>query len=289
MEQVVYGDVLFIINFSMDFLSLYITAQFIHLRLRLVPAITAAAIGAAYGVAAVILDGNELISLLISVAVSILMCFIALGKPLLLRHTLIFYAVSLGLGGCMTALYSFAEKITGKRIWNGTEALPEASSNMLPPTVTIPIAAVSVILSLIFNRITSKRKNTCENSVKLKLGDKDVILSVLADSGNLLTEPISGSPVILTEYNKISSLLPQELAPFFEAGDISNLASVPASYAVKVRMIPASGIGGDKMLLGFMPDEVIIGQIQKKACVAVLNDGRSFDSSDALVPAALLE
>ena len=272
MEQVVYGDVLFIINFSMDFLSLYITAQFIHLRLRLVPAITAAAIGAAYGVAAVILDGNELISLLISVAVSILMCFIALGKPLLLRHTLIFYAVSLGLGGCMTALYSFAEKISGKRIWNGTEALPEASSNMLPPTVTIPIAAVSVILSLIFNRITSKRKNTCENSVKLKLGDKDVILSVLADSGNLLTEPISGSPVILTEYNKIS-----------------NLASVPASYAVKVRMIPASGIGGDKMLLGFMPDEVIIGQIQKKACVAVLNDGRSFDSSDALVPAALLE
>lgn len=227
MEQVVYGDVLFIINFSMDFLSLYITAQFIHLRLRLVPAITAAAIGAAYGVAAVILDGNELISLLISVAVSILMCFIALGKPLLLRHTLIFYAVSLGLGGCMTALYSFAEKISGKRIWNGTEALPEASSNMLPPTVTIPIAAVSVILSLIFNRITSKRKNTCENSVKLKLGDKDVILSVLADSGNLLTEPISGSPVILTEYNKISSLLPQELAPFFEAGDISNLASVP--------------------------------------------------------------
>ena len=52
MEQVVYGDVLFIINFSMDFLSLYVTAKFIHLRLRLVPAIAAAAIGAVYGVAA---------------------------------------------------------------------------------------------------------------------------------------------------------------------------------------------------------------------------------------------
>ena len=50
MEQVVYGDVLFIINFSMDFLSLYVTAKFIHLRLRLVPAIAAAAIGAVYGV-----------------------------------------------------------------------------------------------------------------------------------------------------------------------------------------------------------------------------------------------
>ena len=104
MEQVVYGDVLFIINFSMDFLSLYVTAKFIHLRLRFVPTIAAAAIGAVYGVASVILDGNELISYFISAAVSILMCYIALGKHLLLRHTLIFYAVSLGLGGCMTAL-----------------------------------------------------------------------------------------------------------------------------------------------------------------------------------------
>ena len=265
MEQVVYGDVLFIINFSMDFLSLYVTAKFIHLRLRLVPAIAAAAIGAAYGVAAVILDGNELISFFISAAVSILMCYIALGKHLLLRHTLIFYAVSLGLGGCMT------------------------SSNMLPPTVTIPIAAISVILSLIFNRITAKRRNTSENSVNIKFEDKNVTLSALTDSGNLLTEPISGSPVILTEYKKISCLLPQELTPFFESGDISNLTSVPTPYAVKVRMIPASGIGGDKMLLGFMPDEVTIGQIKKKACVAVLNDGRSFDSSDALVPSSLLE
>ena len=289
MEQVVYGDVLFIINFSMDFLSLYVTAKFIHLRLRLVPAIAAAAIGAVYGVAAVILDGNELISFFISAAVSILMCYIALGKHLLLRHSLIFYAVSLGLGGCMTALYSLAERISGKRIWNGTETLSETSSNMLPPTVTIPIAAISVILSLIFNRITSKRRNTSENSVNIKFEDKNVTLSALTDSGNLLTEPISGSPVILTEYKKISCLLPQELTPFFESGDISNLTSVPTPYAVKVRMIPASGIGGDKMLLGFMPDEVTIGQIKKKACVAVLNDGRSFDSSDALVPSSLLE
>ena len=189
----------------------------------------------------------------------------------------------------MTALYSLAERISGKRIWNGTETLSETSSNMLPPTVTIPIAAISVILSLIFNRITSKRRNTSENSVNIKFEDKNVTLSALTDSGNLLTEPISGSPVILTEYKKISCLLPQELTPFFESGDISNLTSVPTPYAVKVRMIPASGIGGDKMLLGFMPDEVTIGQIKKKACVAVLNDRRSFDSSDALVPSSLLE
>ena len=50
MEEEIYADVLFIINFSMDFLSLYIVGRLMHFKMEARRVIFGASVGALYGV-----------------------------------------------------------------------------------------------------------------------------------------------------------------------------------------------------------------------------------------------
>ena len=63
MEQVIYADVLFAVNFSMDFLSLYLTGKVFRARMRPVPLTLAAGIGALYGTASLFLGPGGRINL----------------------------------------------------------------------------------------------------------------------------------------------------------------------------------------------------------------------------------
>ena len=51
--EYIYGDVLFVINFCMDFLSLYISGKLMHMKMSRLRLIIAATIGGIYGVVAV--------------------------------------------------------------------------------------------------------------------------------------------------------------------------------------------------------------------------------------------
>ena len=57
MEQIIYADVLFIVNFSMDFLALYITSKILHHDCHFLPMTLSAGLGALYGVVSLIMSG----------------------------------------------------------------------------------------------------------------------------------------------------------------------------------------------------------------------------------------
>ena len=69
MREEVYADLLFLINFSMDFLCLYFTARFLRRRMRLALITSAAIIGGIYSVASLFLPFAKLEILLCDVAV----------------------------------------------------------------------------------------------------------------------------------------------------------------------------------------------------------------------------
>ncbi|MBQ8404697.1 MAG: sigma-E processing peptidase SpoIIGA, partial [Clostridia bacterium] len=52
MTEYIYGDVLFIINFSMDFIALFICGKIMHFRMNPWRMALAATLGGVYGVAA---------------------------------------------------------------------------------------------------------------------------------------------------------------------------------------------------------------------------------------------
>ena len=107
MQEEIYADVLFIINFSMDFLSLYIVGRLMHFHMKAWRVILGASLGALYGVLELLLAVSPFPKILITLGVLCLTCFIAFGGCRF--HT---YAASVALnfgvgmliGGMMTIL-----------------------------------------------------------------------------------------------------------------------------------------------------------------------------------------
>jgi stage II sporulation protein GA (sporulation sigma-E factor processing peptidase) len=97
MEQVVYADVYLAINFTMDYLALYLTARGLKLPTRPLRLGIAAAFGAGYALAALLLpDGNPL-STFTSLAIPFLLVLIAFGFGRwreILRTLAAFWAIS---------------------------------------------------------------------------------------------------------------------------------------------------------------------------------------------------
>ena len=112
---VVYADLLFLIDFSMDLLTLYIVSKVLRRRISLLRMVSAAAMGGVYSVATLSLP-KGVFSMLFGLFVCFVMCMTALlskrwenfaKMPL---YTCLFFVVSSLLGGMMTAFYSLLNR-----------------------------------------------------------------------------------------------------------------------------------------------------------------------------------
>ena len=108
MTEEIYGDVLFLINFSMDFLSLYIAGKIMHFKMSAWRVILGASVGAVYGVCSLLFDLGALFNNVITVLVMVMMCAIAFrfGSFRNFAATAaLFCGISMLIGGIMTAAH----------------------------------------------------------------------------------------------------------------------------------------------------------------------------------------
>lgn len=284
MEQTVYGDILFIINFCMDFVALYITAKILHIRPRAGYLILSSSMGAVYSVASMFFSGGFLLSLAIDISVSALMCFVAFKKTsgrTFLISWFLFFAVSALLGGTITAMYSLINSAIGKRL-NVTS--PEEAYSGLPANIFVIIAIVSVILTYAGGRLLGKTSHVKTIEVTVTHGKKSVTFTALSDSGNLLCEPVSGRPAILVGYDVISSVIPYEVLSLIRTGSYEKMSILSAANLRRTRLIPAKGIGDGIILIGFVPDKITVkksgrGGIRTVDAIIAVDAKRSGDYS----------
>ena len=261
-----YADVLFAINFSMDFVSLFICAMIQHKRIEKKRILLASVLGGAYGVIDIILETNAIIGALISVFVSLLMCLIAFYEKKLKRLILsyiMFWATSTALGGIMSLLYTFANKLLADIIASYSYQSAYNGARFFI------IASISIIIGIIFSRIFTSKKDVKSTEIKITYQNKEYKLSALCDSGNLLTEPISAKCVILVTSNS----------------DIGS--KITALEDIYKRYIPYSDVGGNGALKGIIPEKIIVGDNMVDAIIAPINKN-DFGGFDALVPSALV-
>ena len=115
MEQTVYIDLYFMINFAMDFLCFYLTSWLLSLHRSLLRTMLASAFGALYACVALLIGLRGIWSILADLAICLLMCAIAYYRPKEARavavDALVYSAVSILLGGAMTALFYFFNRM----------------------------------------------------------------------------------------------------------------------------------------------------------------------------------
>lgn len=265
-ELILYADVLFAINFSMDFLALFICSIILHKRLNRKRMVIAALVGGVFGVLEVALPLNQILSVLLSVVIAFLMCLIAFfdksAKRMLITN-LMYWGVSAGLGGIMSLLYSVLNKLLAEVIANYSQATAYNGARFFI------IAAITAIVSIIFSRIFTSKKNISSAEITIRLDKTDFKMEALCDSGNMLCDPILAKPVILVSCeSKIGRIITKK-------------------EDKRKRFIPYSDVSNGGILKGVIPDAVKIGENTVDAIIAPI-EKKDFAGYEALVPSKLL-
>lgn len=267
-DGAVYADVLFLINFSMDFLCFYITARLRSRRIRLWRTGIAAAIGGVYSVAALFVDGSRILSLAAAFGVLVIMCAVAESDrggcvKSLMGAASMFFIVSSLLGGLMTALYSLInESEFGKELAAGGA---DSAEDDLSVWLLALLAAASAAATLIGGRRWRMHTASRQGEMTVIFEGRTVTVRGMTDTGNFLTDPLSGRPVVLCELDAVEKLFPKELSDFWRNSNISGAGALPPELAARLRFIPASGaLGADGTVIAaikpdltyIVPDEV---------------------------------
>ena len=99
--------------------------------------------------------------------------------------------------------------------------------------------------------------------IKFKLNGKTVETKAMIDTGNLVKEPITNTPVIIVESSLLYDVLPKEILNNLENILGGNLEEIPEEiqneYIAKLRCIPFTSLGKQNgMLVGIKAEEVEI-------------------------------
>ncbi len=255
----------------MDYLSLFAAAKLLSLPTSWLRTALAAAFGGVYGVFAAAAGPSGLWGALLTVAVPAVMMLIAFGIPpgwaAFLRTLLTVWGCGALLGGVMTALSgAFGGVYPGR----GTD---------------LAFAGAAVLLGLL--RPVRRRLTRGYAEMEISYEGSAWRGRALIDSGNLLTDPISGTPVVLLRADAARTLV-GELTDTLYRGETE-------SAPLGVRAVPVRTVNGTRMLYGFFVRELTIyrgrRRIRRAAVVCVdhgADASAGYGGCAALLPASLL-
>ena len=288
MEQTVYIDLYFMINFAMDFLCFYLTSWLLSLRRSLLRTMLASAFGALYACVALLIGLRGVWSILADLAICLLMCAIAYYRPKEARavavDALVYSAVSILLGGAMTALFYFFNRIGLDRLLGSEEDADGVSVWLFAL-----IAIAGAIGTAFGGRLMRKKATRRACRVSITLGGRTIALDGICDSGNLLCEPISALPCIIIDPERLDKLVGRGDARAVIDRRIEDLSE---GICRRVRVIPMRTVGGESVGYGIRADRVRVelGRETRsvEAFILAANEPISADGARALVPSELL-
>ncbi len=271
MKQVVYIDVLFVINLFVNYLILITTAKLMRISSSRWRLLGGAALGGIYA----LLIFTPVIHIAYTLAAKLLFSLsivLASFKDLNLKQTIkamgCFYGVNFAFAGAMFALW-MSVKPKGMVIHNGIVYFDIS-------VVTLVITAIIVFFLLKLIGRLSKRHapDTHKYKLTVSMNGCEITTEALLDTGNSLTDAFSDTPVIVAEYQTLQALFPPQLELFFQGKENRSIYQMDKEWSRKIRLIPFFSMGGEGLLPAFRPDHITIQQgrdtiVVKKVLVAV--------------------
>ena len=262
--MILYADVLFGVNLAMDLLSLGLTASLTRRKIGKFRLFAAASLGALSATVMTAVPGiGRGASALCGVLLSAGMAAAAFGwkdPRRLLADSVILWGARCALGGLLTL---FSE--IGTPVYAGGDGFP---------LLYLGAAAVSFLWTRVRRRAAENRTVR----VRIEAAGRKEELTGLCDTGSFAADPIGGIPAILVKRKAVPIL----------AALAESAAAGKAESGIRVRMIPVRGLGGERLLTGFVPDRTFVGDAEVRAAVAVDGEGESYGGAVALVPARLI-
>ena len=252
--QTLYIDVYFLINFSIDLLSLYFAARIAKLPTTVIRLLLGAGVGAIVALLNLFLDASWFCYVCLLLGF-IIMILIATGRVRLYRKikfAFCFSIVEMLVGGFVYFMYDVLDEHLVGLIEGEGGGAENRSLLLLAIIVLMSIGVFKCLIS-----VCSFSSGSYYVNLIIKLWGKSFSGEALVDSGNIATDPLDNRSVMLLGSDAAEKILGVSVS------EITNTLSLPDELKKKIRFIPVSFGGVNRLLLGFRPDSV-----------AVITDGR---------------
>lgn len=257
----IYIDVILIENLLMNYIILFATAVVLKLKVKHVRLILASLVGAIYTIISYVSGLRIYSNFLLKLILSIIIIYIAFNPQNIkktLKFTLIFYLTSFVFGGAAFALIYVVKP--QELLKNNGLVLSSNSLKIIFISAIIAFIVIIIGFKVVKNKISAKDMY-CD--IEIKLNNKKIETKAMIDTGNLLKEPITNTPVVVVEHTLLYECIPKEILNHIEdilGGDFSKIPDeIKQEYISKLKVIPFSSLGKQNgMLLGIKADGIEI-------------------------------
>ncbi len=257
----IYIDVILIENLLMNYIILFATAVVLKLKVKHVRLILASLVGAIYTIISYVSGLRIYSNFLLKLILSIIIIYIAFNPQNIkktLKFTLIFYLTSFVFGGAAFALIYVVKP--QELLKNNGLVLSSNSLKIIFISAIIAFIVIIIGFKVVKNKISAKDMY-CD--IEIKLNNKKIETKAMIDTGNLLKEPITNTPVVVVEHTLLYECIPKEILNHIEdilGGDFSKIPDeIKQEYISRLKVIPFSSLGKQNgMLLGIKADGIEI-------------------------------
>jgi len=272
----VYADIVFLINFFMDFFIFWATGKFLSKNILKRRLFLGAIVASAMYCCVIFIDFFEFIynpvGLLAILVFSVFLAFGAATLKELFKNVFVFIIISFAVGGLAEALFYFMNisDFIGNLI---NMYVHNFSLKFLIFSVSV-FYIILKFISIWYKNVALKKQVFC--NIQLFLNDKSVFLNALVDTGNSLCEPISGKPVIISEFEAVKKILPKNFCGFLLENDKKELEKIydyikNDYFNIELRIIPFSSLGKKSgILIGFLADKAVFYSERNICCEKVV-------------------
>lgn len=272
-----YLDIILLENIVMNYIIILTTAMICKIEIKQGRIILSSILGAIYAIILYLINLKVYNSQITKILLSICMVYIAFRPKnikTILKQLVIFYLTSFCFGGAAYYL-----------LYGINPDLIKSVNGILVGTYPVKIAILGgilgfFILNISFRLIKNKlTKKDMIYQVAIFYQDKRVELKVMLDTGNLLTEPITNTPVLIVEATKLEEMIPPSILKNIEQILFNDsFEELDEEIRRRCSIIPFSSIGKNNgVMVGFRPDYIKIytqdeEEIRERVIVGICNN-----------------
>ena len=257
----IYIDIVIIENLIMNYIILCATGIVSKNKIRHLRLIMASLLGAIYSVVAYMKILEIYSNIVLKILLSVIIVYIAYNPQTvkkLWKTLVMFYLVSFVFGGVAFSLIYIIKPqdiIMKNGLFLGTYPLKTIILGAI-----VAFAIIIIAVKIIRKKFTTKDM-ICD--IEIMLNNKKINTKALIDTGNMLKEPITNTPVVVVEKILLYECIPKEILNNINqiiGGDLEKIPQqIQSQYISKLKLIPFSSLGKQNgMFLGIKVQQIKI-------------------------------
>ena len=280
-----YVDVYFLINFTVNILSMFLSSKFLHIRTTVIRLIIGGIVSSALAIIYILMPSSFFFR------IAGFIVFVLFEGGIISKNVSIIRRIK------FISLLVVCECLIGGMVHYGYVLLDEYFYDMLSDIEGNAENRKALLFSLIILLIIgafkilimlfSGEKNIKRAEIKIEIEGFTAETEALIDSGNLVCDPLNMCPVVFIKKKFAKKILPQNII------ELSHIDDLKSGYRKRIRLIPITRNGSTHVLTGVKADKVFIkiGQQEEEINVTVAIDKEEgdFGGYEALVPSSALD